>query len=174
MHTDEQRLETVSAARHGDPAALERLLKLYQPDIRRYAQRHCMISDVDDAVQEVLLIVSRKIASVRALAAFSGWLFAVVRRECRRLGRKAFDFDPYDEERVDRWLATRNNETLRLEVVAALESLPADYRDVILLRDFETLTMGEIASQLGITIPAAKSRLHRARTLAREYLLGDS
>jgi RNA polymerase sigma factor (sigma-70 family) len=127
MQPNPERLETVSAARTGDPDALARLLKLYQPDIRRYAQRHCLISDVDDAVQEVLWIVSRKIGSVRALAAFSGWLFAVVRRECRRLGRQAFDFDPYDEARVDQWLATRTSDTLRLEVAAALESLPAHY-----------------------------------------------
>ncbi|BCF88036.1 RNA polymerase sigma24 factor [Paraburkholderia largidicola] len=169
----DERLDTVTAARSGDPAALERLLRLYQPDIRRYAQRHCMISDVDDAVQEVLWIVSRKIGSVRALAAFSGWLFAVVRRECRRLGRRAFDFDPYDEERVDRWLAIHSSDTLRLELVAALESLPADYRDVILLRDFEELTIGEIAARLGMTAAATKSRLHRARVMAREYLLGE-
>ncbi|WP_109483193.1 sigma-70 family RNA polymerase sigma factor [Paraburkholderia sp. C35] len=169
----DERLATVTAARSGDTSALERLLRLYQPDIRRYAQRHCMISDVDDAVQEVLWSVSRKIGSVRARAAFSGWLFAVVRRECRRLGRRAFDFDPYDEERVDRWLATRTSDTLRIELVAALESLPADYRDVILLRDFEELTIGEIAERLGMTVAATKSRLHRARMMAREYLLAE-
>jgi RNA polymerase sigma factor (sigma-70 family) len=96
-----------------------------------------------------------------------------VRRECRRLGRRAFDFDPYDEERVDRWLAIHSSDTLRLELVAALESLPADYRDVILLRDFEELTIGEIAARLGMTAAATKSRLHRARVMAREYLLGE-
>ncbi|KVN53141.1 RNA polymerase sigma factor [Burkholderia anthina] len=172
MRTDEERLEAVAAARTGDARALDRLLRLYQPDIRRYAQRHCMISDVDDAVQEVLLIVSRKVASVRVLAAFSGWLFAVVRRECRRLGRNAFNFDPFDEERVERWLERNSNETLRLELIAALESLPADYRDVILMRDFEELTISEIAARLKMSVPATKSRLHRARVMAREYLVG--
>jgi RNA polymerase sigma factor (sigma-70 family) len=53
----------------------------------------------------------------------------------------------------------------------APESLPPDYREILLLRDFEELTIGEIAQRLGITPAAAKSRLHRARTLAREYLL---
>jgi DNA-directed RNA polymerase specialized sigma24 family protein len=42
---------------------------------------------------------------------------------------------------------------------------------VILLRDFEELTIGEIASRLALTPAAVKSRLHRARSLAREYLL---
>jgi RNA polymerase sigma factor (sigma-70 family) len=171
MATDEQKMAAIEAARAGDPLALERLLRLYQPDARRYAQRSCFISDVDDAVQEALLIVARKHASVRAVAAFSGWLFAIVRRECRRLGRKALNFDPYDEASAERWLVSRDGEAMRREIVSALESLPADYRDILLLRDFEELTIGEIAGRLGITTAAAKSRLHRARTLAREYLL---
>ncbi|WP_420996824.1 RNA polymerase sigma factor [Cupriavidus sp. 30B13] len=161
----------VEAARGGDPEALARLLALCQPDVRRYAQRHCMISDVDDAVQEALLVLSRRLGSVRALAALSGWLFKVVQRECRRLGRKAFHFDPYDEEKLEHWLASHSNDSLRLELVHALESLPADYRQIILLRDFEALTIAEIAAELGLSVPATKSRLHRARQLAREYLL---
>lgn len=171
MPLAEQKLAAIEAARSGDPVALERLLRVFQPDIRRYAQRNCFISDVDDAVQEVLLIVARKFESVRAVAAFSGWLFSVVRHECRRLGRKALSFDPYNEAEVDRWLARHDTDSLRRELVAALESLPPDYRDVLLLRDFEELTIGEIAMQLGLSVPATKSRLHRARTLAREYLL---
>ncbi|KHK59529.1 RNA polymerase sigma24 factor [Burkholderia sp. A9] len=171
MPTDEQRLNAIEAARTGDPLALERLLRLCQPDARRYAQRNCFISDVDDAVQEALLIVARKVTSVRTLAAFSGWLFSVVRRECRRLGRKALHYDPYDEEKVDRWLAGRDTDALRRELVDALESLPQDYRDLLLMRDFEELTIAEIAARTGLSPAAAKSRLHRARTLAREYLL---
>jgi RNA polymerase sigma factor (sigma-70 family) len=164
---DSPKLAAIEAARSGDPVALEHLLCLCQPEIRRYAQRSCLISDVDDAVQEALLILSRKVESVRAVAAFSGWLFSIVRRECRRLGRKAFDFDPYNEEEVDRWLAHHDADSLRHDLVSALESLPADYLDVLLLRDFEELTIGEIAERLGQSIPATKSRLHRARTLAR-------
>lgn len=72
MPLDEHRQAAIDAARSGDPVALERLLRLFQPDIRRYAQRSCFISDVDDAVHEVLLIVTRKFESVRAVARFSG------------------------------------------------------------------------------------------------------
>jgi DNA-directed RNA polymerase specialized sigma24 family protein len=65
---------------------------------------------VDDTVQEVLLIVARKFSSVRAGVAFSGWMFSIVRGECRRLGRKALNFDPYNEEEVDRWIGSRDND----------------------------------------------------------------
>ena len=134
-------------------------------------QRNCLISDVDDAVQEVLLVLSRRLSSLKVLAAFSGWLFKVVRRECRRLGRRAFHYDPYDEERAEQWLASHDDPSLRLQLVQALESLPRDYLQVVLLRDFEELSIGEIAVELGLSAAATKSRLHRARTLAREYLL---
>ena len=59
---------------------------------------------------------------------------------------------------------------LRLDVAAALESLPAHYLEVILLRDFEELTIAEIAGRLHEPAGAIKSRLHRARALVREYL----
>ena len=81
--------------------ALDTLLRLCRPDVRRYAQRHCLTSDVDDAAREALMVLARKLQSVRTLAAFLGWLFQVVKRECRRLGRQAFQFDPYDEASVE-------------------------------------------------------------------------
>ena len=59
---------------------------------------------------------------------------------------------------------------MRIDLVRGLESLPDLYREVILLRDMEQLTVGEAAVRLGITREATKSRLHRARTLLREYL----
>ena len=59
---------------------------------------------------------------------------------------------------------------MRIDLVRGLESLPDLYREVILLRDMEQLTVGEAADRLGITREATKSRLHRARTLLREYL----
>lgn len=172
MALAEHHTALLEAAHLGDPAALERLLCICQPDIRRYAQRHCMISDVDDAVQEALMILSRRMASLRSLAAFSGWLFKVVQRECRRLGRHALRYDPYDEEKLEGWLAVHSNHTLRLELVAALEALPEHYRDIILMRDFNELTIAEMAEELRMTPAAVKSRLHRARELTREYLLG--
>lgn len=161
----------LAAAHAGDPRALAQLLALTRPDIRRYAQRHCLLSDVDDATQEALLIVSRKLPQLRVLAAFSGWLIRLVQRECRRLGRVALRYDPYDEEKLEQWLVVHDDASLRLALVAALESLPAHYREVMLLRDLEELTIEEIAQRTQLTRANVKSRLHRARTLAREYLL---
>ncbi|QPF75866.1 sigma-70 family RNA polymerase sigma factor [Roseateles sp. DAIF2] len=164
-----QHLPLLEAAHGGDLRAMEQLLRVCRPDVRRYAQRHCLISDVDDAVQESLLLLARRLRSLRAVVAFSGWLLRVVQRECRRLGRLAFAYDPYDEEKLEQWLVTHHdNHSLRLELSQALQSLPPHYREVLLLRDFEELA---IAERLALTVAATKSRLHRARELAREYLL---
>ena len=97
----------VTAAQIGDTQALARLLAVCRTDARRYAQRHCQVSD----------------------------------------------------------------DALRIDLAKALESLPAHYLEVVLLRDFEELTIAEIAQRLEEPAGAIKSRLHRARELVREYLL---
>lgn len=162
----------ILAAQTGDPVAIEGLLAACQTDARRYARRHCQASDVDDAVQESLLVVARRVRGLQAAAAFSSWLFTVIRRECLRLQRAMFRHDPLDDDVIERQLAARSDDALRIDLANALESLPAHYREVVLLRDFEELTIAEIAERFDEPTGAVKSRLHRARLLVREYLLG--
>lgn len=166
------RHDLIARAQGGDAVALERLLRECRGDIRRYAIRHCMTSEVDDAVQETLLVVARRLRSLRAAVSFSGWLFTIVRRECRRLTRKVFLHEDIADEQIETWIAERTTNELRFELAVALESLPTHYLDIILLRDFEELTMAEIGERLGVSLATAKSRLRRARLLVREYLLG--
>ena len=60
---------------------------------------------------------------------------------------------------------------LTRDVARAVAALPAHYRDVLLLRDLEGLSLVELSAQLGLSQQAAKARLHRARSLAREHLM---
>ena len=162
----------IMAAQTGDAMAISRLLAVCQADARRYAYRHCYASDVDDAVQESLLVVSRKVKGLKAAAAFSSWLFTVIKRECRKLERMMFKHDPLPDELAEELMLCRDDVALRIDFAKALESLPAHYLEVVLLRDFEELTIAEIAERLGEQQGAVKSRLHRARELVREYMLG--
>lgn len=164
----------ILAAQTGDPAAIGRLLAVCQADARRYARRHCQVSDVDDAVQESLLVISRKVGGLKAAAAFSSWLFTVIKRECRKLERMMFKTDELDEDKTEHQLLCKTDNDLRIDLAAALESLPAHYLEVVLLRDFEELTIAEIAERLGEQDGAIKSRLHRARELVREYMIGST
>lgn len=165
------RSDLILAAQAGDAASIERLLAVCQADARRYARRHCHASDVDDAVQETLLTISRKVKGLKAAAAFSSWLFVVIKRECRRLERLMFRHEPLPDEVAEESMLARPDASLRIDLARALESLPAHYLEVVLLRDFEELTIGEIAQRLGEQPGAVKSRLHRARELVREYML---
>lgn len=166
-----ERENLILAAQTGDPAAISRLLAVCQADARRYARRHCHASDVDDAVQESLLIISRKVTGLKAAVAFSSWLFTVIKRECRKLERMMLKHEPLEDDVAEQMLVSRTDDALRIDLVHALESLPAHYLEVVLLRDFEELTIAEIAEHLREQPGAVKSRLHRARELVREYLL---
>lgn len=173
MKNNSDQFDLISAAQTGSAEAISRLLIVCQADVRRYAHKHCHSSDVDDAVQEALLIISRKVKGLKAAAAFGSWVFTVVKRECGKLHRAMFRHNQLDDDGAEQQLAKRSEESLRLDLAAALESLPAHYLEVLLLRDFEELTIAEIAERLGEQSSAIKSRLHRARLLVREYLLGS-
>jgi RNA polymerase sigma factor (sigma-70 family) len=165
--------DLILAARHGDQQALAKLLSECQPDIRRYAQQSCANSiDAEDAVQETMIIVYQKVGMLKVITAFGGWLKTIVKRECLRLARKfIFRHNSIEEYLDDERLAVMPVNELKSDVTNAIRSLPPNYRDVIILRDFEDLTMKEISLQLNITVQNAKVRLHRARFLVREYLL---
>lgn len=169
-HADD-RGDLILAAQGGDPAALARLLTVCRVDARRYAYRHCHVNDVDDAVQETLLIVFRRIRGLRAAAAFSSWLFTVVKRECRKLSRMMFRRQPLPDELAEEQLMQRPQDELRIDLSAALGQLPTHYLQVVLLRDFEDMAISEIAGRLHEPVTTIKSRLHRARAQVRGYLL---
>lgn len=160
----------IEAARHGDRVALERLLAVSQPDIRRYARIQCASqSDADDAVQETLWLVYSRIGALRTATSFSGWMFAIVRHECGRLWRRMrgqAELQPDDHPAF----VDRPELELRADLIAAIHSLPDKYRDVIVLRDIEESSISEIATELRLTREAVKSRIHRARLMVREYL----
>ena len=163
--------EMFEAARLGDQTAIVCLLKVSQPDIRRYARTACRsASDADDASQETLWLLFRHVGAIRTLVAFPAWLRTVVGRECMRLARAAGLVSLFDDG-DDAIMGRDDPETdLRLDLAAAFESLPPHYRDVALMRDVKEMSIDEIAGALGLTRQAVKARLHRARLMTREFL----
>lgn len=163
--------DLIASAQGGDTAALASLLAAAQPDIRRYARITCSAADVDDAVQDALFVLHRHVGSLRAVGAFWGWMFQVVKRECIRMARKTLGKTaPLETVEDDARFATRPEHELRLDLANAIDALPAHYRQVLLLRDLEELTIDEIVARLDSTREAVKARLRRARALVREYL----
>lgn len=166
-------IELIESAQRGDTDALQRLIVQARPDLTRYAARHCATSsDAEEAVQESLVIVFRQLPSLRVLGAYSSWLFQIIKRECQRLSQKMFHQDvPLDAVAEKEYLHSRTDIELRLDIAAAIQSLPDIYREVIVLRDFEELTVKEIASRLHTLPETVKTRIHRGRQMIREHLL---
>ena len=163
----------IEAARGGDEKALVLLLAAAQPDVRRYATRNCRAADIDDAVQETLLLLYWRVGTLRAVTSFSAWLFAVARRACLRLLRMSAGMADAPAEETEARLAHLRPEDLRIDLSRAIQSLPDHYREVILLRDIEELSIDEIAGVLSLTRESVKARIHRARIMIREYLVRD-
>jgi len=164
----------VEAARGGDVAAVERLLVVCQPDLRRFARRACSTGeDAEDAVQIALWQLYRKIGALRAAATFATWMFRIIERECYRLFRVRSRLQALDEQ-LDRVLQQEPLPLeLRKDLTAAIAALPSMYREVLILRDIDELTAPEAADYLKISTDAVKSRLHRARQMMREHLLAS-
>ncbi|MCX6365147.1 MAG: RNA polymerase sigma factor [Armatimonadetes bacterium] len=166
------RLDTklLEAAHQGDVVALESLLILCRPDLRRYAALTCLTSaDAEDAVQEALMIVYRKVSALRSVGTFSQWIFQIVRRECLRIIQpKTIGLEIIQEKA---YLDAHSDTELRFDLTRAIQSLSPIYREVLVLRDFEELTIQEIAQRLELPPETAKTRLYRGRNLVREYLL---
>lgn len=163
--------DTLIAARDGNTQALEQVLRRSRQDLRRFAEYHCEINDLEDAVQDSLFTVSRRLGDLRSLEAFTSWLFRIVKRECNRYKRlkRSLMQVPITEE-IEGPCYPEQKALLR-DLSMAMESLPAHYREILLLRDLEGLTIEELSRQLRLTAQATKARLHRARSLAREYLM---
>lgn len=162
----------VNAARAGDARALNELLASSRQDLRRYAEYHCVINDVEDAVQETLLLASRRLVDLRRAETFASWLFRIVKRECNRMHRgwRMLTNQPIEDSIQP--VVTPEPAELRLDISRAMAVLPPHYRTILLMRDVDGLTLNETAEQLGLALAATKSRLHRARALMRELLAG--
>ncbi len=160
-----------------------------EPRIYRLARRLVgNDADAEDVKQEVLLQLVQKLDTFRAEAAFPTWLYRVtvnaalahLRKRAVREGHRVGDpletlLDKNGRARPVRpWSETAEEraigeETRRL-IEHAIDEIPEGYREVLVLSDVEGLPNNEIADMLGFTLPAVKSRLHRARLMLRNSL----
>ena len=182
LPTDDQLL---ARAQQGDPAALETLLVRYQPHLYRFGLRMCAnAEDAGDVTQESLISMARSLREFRGDSSLSSWLYTIARRFCLKKRRRS-KFAPPHEEPLDlpgsngaQHLAdpapspeqAASNRELTLALTQAIDALDPSQREVLILRDVEGLSAPEVARILRIGVPAAKSRLHRARVALRQRL----
>lgn len=168
--TQESAHALLEAAKNGDSVALGAVLANSRQDLRRYAEYHCVVNDVEDAVQESLILVFRRLGDLRKPEAFASWLFRIVKRECNRMRRGWRLLTNQEIDEAIQPISLRDPNELRLDIARVFTQLPDHYRAILLMRDVEGLSLSESAERLGLELAATKSRLHRARMLARELL----
>lgn len=161
----------ISAAQQGDPRAIATLVYGSHAHVQRFARTLCSTpEDADDAAQEALIVLYRKIGTLRATAALASWIFQIVRNECIRRSRATFRW-PIPATPVEP--SAEDAALVRLEIERIVESiseLPAEQRAVLVLRDIQGLSGSATAHALGLSRAAMKSRLHRGRETLRSQL----
>jgi RNA polymerase sigma factor (sigma-70 family) len=167
--------QVVGAAQRGDPGAITTLVCGSHVHVRRFARTLCSTpEDAEDATQEALIVLYRKIGTLRATAALASWMFQIVRNECIRRSRIALR-RPISTDNVE--LSAEDAVLARLEmerIVDAIAGLPPDQRSVVVLRDIQGLSGAATAQALGLSRAAMKSRLHRGRETLRSGLRAPS
>jgi RNA polymerase sigma-70 factor (ECF subfamily) len=177
----------VARARTGDVQAFTELVNHYERKIYRLA-KHITQNDEDaeDVLQETFLKAYEHLDSFQGNSKFYTWIVRIGVNEAlmklrKRKGDRTVPLDePVDtgEEMVAREIAVwednpeqrYSREEMREILDSAIKTLKPDFRTVFILRDIEELSTEETAESLGISVPAVKSRLLRARLALREKL----
>ncbi len=126
--------------------------------------------DVEEALQDVFVQAWRKLDEFRGEAAVSTWLYRIAVNEAlQRRRRRRLPLAELDERLPE---PQREDVDLRRFLLECLRRLPFELRAPLVLRDVEGLSNQEVAAVLGLTVAAAKSRIHRARMQIRAELEG--
>ncbi len=183
--TDE--LALVQAAKRGDVAAFEELVKRYDRNIFRIAHHITQNrEDAEDVVQDAFLKAYGNLEQFQGNSKFYTWLVRIAVNESlmklrRRRSDRTVSLDEdieTEEDTMPREVAdwSPNPEQLYKQgelkdiLRKTIQGLPASFRTVFVLRDVEGLSTEETAEALDLSIPAVKSRLLRARLQLRERL----
>jgi RNA polymerase sigma-70 factor (ECF subfamily) len=184
--------ELLEALRQREPTAAERLVVTYRDRAYRLAARITRDGqDAEEVIQDAFCAVVRKIDSFRGESAFGTWLFRIVANAAYQKLRSRLSRQrdvPWDEalagSMFDRqgchvvpmsaWSPCVDDHStqqeLRAALTGAIDELPSAYRTVLVLRDVQGLSNPETAELLSLSVPAVKTRVHRARSFLRREL----
>ena len=178
--------ELVAQAQGGNLEAFEELVRRHTQVIYR-----ALIAilgdpaDAQDAMQDTLLSAFKHIGGFQGRSKFSTWLVSIARNAAlqRLRGRRPMESldqndsqedDDFRPRQIAAWQENPEQNHSKSEIQQLVErgllQLPAKYRIIVMLRDIEQLSTDDVAHQLGLTVPAVKTRLLRGRLMLREWL----
>ncbi len=184
-------VQLVARMKRRDRSALEDMIQLHGAKMYGVALQFMRNEqDAREVMQDALVLVWNKIGSFEGKSAFTSWLYRVtanaalmaLRKKKRHENDVPFDATADDDDELPLPALRLSDESplpdkaaltgeLGEQVRAAIDQLPEPYRVVVLLCDVEELPMAEVMEATGLSEPALKSRLHRARLALREALL---
>jgi RNA polymerase sigma-70 factor (ECF subfamily) len=155
--------ELIAAINGGDTAAFEALYRRYRDWVVHLAARltgddHLAL----DVLQETFLYVLKKFPGFRLTAQFKSFLYPAVRNLSIAARRKAKRFQSDETELQSIEDTAAQPAPAAGDLAFALEGLPEEQREVLLLRFVDGLSLGEIAAAMDIPLGTVKSRLHHA------------
>lgn len=174
----------IEKAKAGDKVALTELVKKYEQTVYNFAFKICRDRDkAENTMQDAFLSMVKSLNQFDGKSKLSTWLYRIVSNHCLMEYRKR-KLDYYDPENNDddqlnekyfsdsSQIPDREVENAELKKVLdeAIQKLSPEYRLVFLLRDVEEQSTEETAKILDISVPAVKSRLHRARAFLRNEI----
>ncbi len=180
--------ELIKSVCAGEPEAFYELVRPYERMI--YATAISVVknpADAEEVAQEAVLKAFTHLSTFRAEAKFSTWLVQITYNEARMKLKKAHPHlyesidDQQQNEEGDFWpkdyadwrpipSELLEQKEIRQAVQNAINSLSPSYREVLVLREVQHLSIKETSTILGISEPNVKTRLHRARLLLRDSL----
>lgn len=184
--TDAQLVPLLKA---GESTAFEEILRRYEAKVFSLVRGLTRNdSDAQDALQDTFLSVYQKIGTFKGRSSLSTWIYrvavnaALMKIRKRKHDDRAVPIDEYLPEfdgaghvvalpdgapLPDRVLL---NKELARYLKESIQALPPDDRAIVILRDQEGLSNEEVAAVMNLSVPAIKSRLHRARLYLRERI----
>ena len=187
--TREQEAMIVRKVLQGDVNAFEKLVTEYEKAVYAIAQRMTgNPEDAADMTQETFIKAYNSLSSFRGDSKFSVWLYRIANNVCldflRSKSRRptvslSAEDDDGEETQLDIADESQSPELLlessltRDAVRRGLDSLPPDYKQILLLREIQGLSYEEIAAALGIESGTVKSRIFRARKRLCTFLIED-
>ncbi|MBM3211565.1 sigma-70 family RNA polymerase sigma factor [Candidatus Poribacteria bacterium] len=155
--------ELISRIKEGDKNSFDTLVKEYLP--RTYKKVRMLVPDEDaeDVTQDIFLNLIRSIENFEGKSAFATWFNRIILNRIadyhRRMFRQKNRF-VYEEGILSREPSSEDNNN-NMEMEDLLMKMPEAYREVILMKVCDNLSFAEIASNLGVTYEAARSRYRR-------------
>jgi RNA polymerase sigma-70 factor (ECF subfamily) len=176
--------------RNDEPGAFDTFVQLHGDRIYGFGMRVCgEREDARDVVQDTLLQAFRSLKKLDEPRALRSWLYRVAANACL-MNRRKGKFEPRQELSLEELIPRGVEDAvadvpdvtdlpddvlarheLQQKVRRAIDTLPAHYRIVLVMRDMEQLSTKETSNALQLPESTVKMRLHRARLKVRQHLV---